>query len=119
MSRYRALYDAKGLLAEFEDDVCVFMRADAPAPAPGPQVIRDIGAYRSMIDGSMIEGRKQHRDHLKAHGCIEVGSDTSHMKPRKPIPLPSRKELLHRMLGDVSERELQNMVKREIRNNRL
>lgn len=82
------------------------------------QVVRDTPAYRSMIDGSLIDGRKRHRDHLKAHNCIEVGNDTSHMKRPPPAPDHRRKETLRRMLSDVSERQLQNMVKTEIRKHR-
>lgn len=85
--------------------------------AAGPQIIGDLKPYKSMIDGSIIDGRKRHRDHLKAHGCIEVGNDTSHMQ-RKAIPITGRKESLHRMLADVSEKQLQGMIKQEIRNRR-
>ena len=46
-----------------------------------PQVIKDIDPYVSQIDGSVITSRSQHRDHLKAHGCVEVGNEK--MDPRK------------------------------------
>ena len=46
-----------------------------------PQVIKDIDPYVSQIDGSVITSRSQHRDHLKAHGCVEVGNEK--MEPRK------------------------------------
>lgn len=46
-------------------------RSDVPCP----MVIRDIEPYRSMVDGSIISGRRQHRDHLKAHGMVELGND--------------------------------------------
>lgn len=85
--------------------------------AKGPQVVGDLKPYRSMIDGSIIDGRKRHRDHLKAHRCAEVGNDTSHMQ-RKPIALPSRKEGLHRLMADMSDRDVQRIVQQEIRNNR-
>lgn len=35
----------------------------------------DIQPYKSMVTGEMIEGRKQHRDHLKEHRLIEVGNE--------------------------------------------
>lgn len=38
-------------------------------------IIGDIEPYKSVIDGSVISGRRQHRDHLRAHGCIEVGNE--------------------------------------------
>lgn len=46
-----------------------------------PQVMKDIDPYVSQIDGSLITSRSQHRDHLKAHGCIEVGNEK--MEPQK------------------------------------
>lgn len=48
----------------------------------GLQVVKDIEPYRSVITREVIGGRKQHRDHLRAHGCIEVGNEK--MKPRQP-----------------------------------
>lgn len=53
-----------------------------------PMVANDIQPYKSMIDGTMIMSRSQHRTHLKDHGCIEVGNETKHIKPRKPLESP-------------------------------
>jgi hypothetical protein len=120
MSRSRILYDRHGKFAEYENDELVWVRPDrsaGDAQEPSPQVIRDLEPYQSMIDGSMIDGRKRHRDHLKAHGCVEIGNDTTHAT--RPAAKPaSHKKLLSQMLGDVSERELQHMVKREIEKHR-
>lgn len=55
-----------------------------------PMILPDIQPYRSMIDGSMITSRSQHKKHLKAHGCVEIGNEK--LKP-KPFMPPSRKEL--------------------------
>lgn len=82
---------------------------------PVSGIIRDLSPYRSMITGQMIDGRRQHRDHLRAYGCVEVGNDTSHMKARKPQAKASRKELMHRQLADVSDRQAQKMVKQAIK----
>ena len=38
-------------------------------------VMPDIQPYQSMIDGRMITSRSEHRRHLKANNCIEVGND--------------------------------------------
>ena len=38
-------------------------------------VIGDIEPYESIITGEQIGGRRQHRDHLRDHGCIEVGNE--------------------------------------------
>ena len=40
-----------------------------------PMVSSDIGGYVSQIDGSWIESRSKHRDHLKRHGMVELGND--------------------------------------------
>lgn len=64
-----------------------FMELDLDAPRPprkGPYIMSDIGAYKSMITGQMITSRSEHRDHLRAHGCIEVGNE---------MPQPIREEL--------------------------
>lgn len=113
--RSRTLFDRHGAYLEIVDDEVVWVRPDKlePEPDAGPQVVRDLAPYQSMIDGSVIDGRKRHRDHLKAHRCVEVGNDTTHLK-RAPLPIQGRKESLHRMLADVGERDLQRIVKREI-----
>lgn len=49
-----------------------------------PAVLGDIQPYRSMIDGSMIASRSEHRAHLKQHGCVEVGNDSSLQKTETP-----------------------------------
>ena len=54
-----------------------------------PYIIGDIQPYRSMATGQIIEGRRQHREMLKATGCIEIGNDSSIMNPvRKPLKSP-------------------------------
>jgi hypothetical protein len=40
----------------------------------------DIQPYVSMIDGSIINSRSQHRTHLRDHNCIEIGNETKHLK---------------------------------------
>ena len=54
-----------------------------------PHVMGDIAPYRSMIDGSMITSRSHHREHLRQHGCVEVGNDSSLKRERGPIQPPS------------------------------
>lgn len=40
-----------------------------------PMVMPDIQPYRSMVTGEVINSRSRHREHLKDHGCVEVGND--------------------------------------------
>ena len=51
-----------------------------------PMIMRDIPAYRSAVTGETIDGRRAHRDHLRAHGCIEVGNDLPHAALRPDLP---------------------------------
>jgi hypothetical protein len=41
-----------------------------------PMIMSDIKEYRSTIDGSVISSRNKHRQHLREHGCVEVGTET-------------------------------------------
>lgn len=68
----------------------------------GPMIMNDINPYVSMIDGSVISSRSKHRDHLRQHGCIEVGNDSSVFNPkRKPLaPPPGLKETLIRVANE-------------------
>ena len=52
------------------------------------QVMGDLEPYKSMITGEVIQGRKQHRDHLKAHGKIEIGNEyeSASKRERKEMP---------------------------------
>lgn len=44
-------------------------------------IMSDLPPYKSMVDGSMIGGRRQHREHLSQHNLVEVGNETKHLKP--------------------------------------
>ena len=46
-----------------------------PSEIAAPYVLGDVQPYKSMITGEMIAGRRQHREHLRQHGCIEVGNE--------------------------------------------
>lgn len=46
-----------------------------------PMVYGDIEPYISQIDGSIIHSRSRHKEHLRDHGCIEVGNEKVTPKP--------------------------------------
>lgn len=69
-----------------------------PSRSNAPYVIGDITPYQSMIDGSMIQGRRQHREHLRQHGCIEVGNEN--LKPKAEVPIS--RESIRRDLYQVA-----------------
>jgi hypothetical protein len=45
---------------------------------------------RHMADGRFYDSKHRFREVTKAHGCVEIGTDTSFLKPRKPIKLDRR-----------------------------
>lgn len=55
-------------------------------------VMPDIKGYRSMCDGSWVDGRAAHREHLRMHNVIEVGNELDKPKPRKVGPPPGLKQ---------------------------
>ena len=70
-----------------------------------PMVQSDISGYISQIDGSWIDSRSKHRNHLKQHRMIELGNDvpTRH----KPIEI-SRKsnEARKRQIAEMAYAKL-------------
>lgn len=66
-----------------------------------PYIIPDINPYKSMVDGSMVMGRAQHREHLKRHNVVEVGNSFDNAKP-KPINTPGG--LKDQLIRAVNER---------------
>lgn len=68
------------------------------------QSMPDIAPYRSMLDGKIINSRSSHREHLRDHGCVEVGNDSSLRGDYKPIASPpGLKDALLRSYHEVIE----------------
>lgn len=65
-------------------------------------VMPDIKPYRSMATGEMIEGRRQHREMLKATGCIEIGNEKQ--VNRAIAPPPGLKETLIKVANEKLHR---------------
>lgn len=85
----------------------------------GIQIIGDIQPYKSMIDGSRVAGRAQHRAHLKAHGCIEVGNEKMERpKPVERIKSDQRKRALHQQFANMNDRQVRQAVRAEIESRR-
>ena len=72
----------------------------------------DIMPYRSMIDGGMVTSRAQHRRHLKANNCEEVGNDdpSRHIRQEKQTD-----ERLERLKYEVNKRMTNEQADRIIR----
>lgn len=86
--RTRTIYRDGRAIAIYKNDELVYSDPSYREKTPNSMyVMPDISPYRSMIDGSEITSRSRHREHLKAHGCLEVGDQTHHLK-QKPVTVP-------------------------------
>jgi len=114
VSSYKAIYDKQGLVAEYEDGTLIWARQEIDQLMQHVNLMVDIKPYKSMIDGSIITSRSQHREHLRRHNCIEIGNEKMHNTP--PPKQDNRRESLHRRLGDMSDRQA-NQILKELRRN--
>ena len=73
---------------------------DVPEPR-APLVMPDIKPYKSMIDGSEITSRSRHREHLRAHRCIEIGNETKYLKAEPMRSPPGLKDTIIRATEQV------------------
>jgi len=76
-------------------------------------VMPDIQPYKSMIDGSMITSRSQHREHLKVNGCIEIGNDWKHPidnRPRLDSAKPQLIEAVQRAKEQYGTRNVERAI---------
>ncbi len=82
MARIRIIYDKDGnKKAEYLNGKLIFSsQHEEEKREAGYAILGDIRPYQSMVDGTYIEGRKQHREHLKRNGLIEIGNETKHLK---------------------------------------
>jgi len=71
-------------------------------------VMPDISPYKSMIDGSMITSRSVHRDHLREHGCIEVGNEK--METKLPPPIDTRREVMRQQLANMTHKQANQIL---------
>ena len=65
--------------------------------ASGIAVIKDCEPFISMADGkTIISSKSQYRDHLRQHGCVEVGNEPLRAKkPDAPSVAPILKDIYH------------------------
>lgn len=99
MSRWRHI---NGVLTEID--------AEGP-PEARIHVMSDIQPYQSMVTGEMVTSRSRHRQHLKEHGCIEVGNEKMEAPKITPPSREDRRRVLHQQLGDMSDRQANGILK--------
>lgn len=56
----------------------------------GPTIMRDKAPYLSPLDGTVVEGRAAHREHMNRHNVYEAGDtkigDMSRGRDNSPLP---------------------------------
>ena len=113
MSKYKAIFDKQGLLAEFEDGEMVYLREEYSPPEKSdlasPMIMLDIQPYQNMINGGIITSRSEHRELLKRHNCVEVGNEK--MQTKVTATPNNRRELISRQLGDMSDKQANKVLK--------
>lgn len=72
-------------------------------PFPCPQHVPDISPYLSPVDGRYVAGRKDRRDDLARHGCIDANE----------LPRPTGGKLRNRRFAQ--KHGLEHMLKEEAR----
>lgn len=75
-------------------------------------VMPDIQPYKSMIDGRMITSRSEHRAHLKANNCIEVGNEDPTKMVQKSAPKNSRVDVLRHQLANMTHADANRVLAR-------
>lgn len=107
MPRSRTVWKDGQLFAEYVDGKLTYLNPNYQPPARSdavyaPMIMRDIGEYKSVIDGTMITSRSAHRDHLKRHDVIEVGNECMRGAPR-PEPAVSSRDIGEAIKRHVEE----------------
>lgn len=98
-------------------DGVLYEKGSEPRVENDTMIMSDIQPYQSMITGEMITSRSKHRQHLKEHGMIEVGNDSSLTKPYTGMPDTNpeqRREILRREVNKFTNAEWKAAGKREL-----
>jgi hypothetical protein len=66
-----------------------------------PMVQSDIEGYISQVDGSWIDSRSKHRNHLKQHRMIELGND---------VPMEHKPAQISRKSQDERKRQIAELA---------
>ena len=97
-------------------DGVLYERGHEPMP-DAPMIMPDIKPYVSQVDGSVITSRAKHREHLKAHGCVEIGDQVAPMlnhRPNYDVRPEQRKELIRAQVDAMSHADFKRALQRDI-----
>lgn len=108
MSRYHAVYDDKGLAYEIENGEYVYIREDIKDKGvvqnSAPTIHGDLPDFVSPIDGSIIRGRADLRNHCVRHNVIPTaeldGLPPKPLNGLQPMTAAEREEC-RRMIAEI------------------
>ena len=95
----------------------LYEKGSEPDTRVAPDVMPDIAPYRSMITGELITSRSRHREHLRDHGYVEVGNDSSLSAKYKGMPDTApqqRKELLRAQVDAMTHAQWKAAGRRDL-----
>lgn len=84
------------------------------------EVIPELKPYRSQVDGTVIDSRAKHREHLKKHGLRQVDpSEVTKEKimnyqPNYDVAPEQRRELIRAQIDAMPHEEFKRALKRDI-----
>lgn len=83
-----------------------------------PTVMPDIKPYQSMITGEIITSRSKHREHLREHGCVEIGNEalktTQYYQNIGDVAPRERHELIKAQIDAMSHKEFREALKADV-----
>lgn len=91
-------------------DGVLYEKGTEPSNRVAPDVMPDIHPYRSMVTGELITSRSRHREHLRDHGMVEIGNDSSLHAKYKGMPDAApqqRKELLIAQVNAMTNKQFE------------
>lgn len=88
-----------------------YVRSDLAMPYIAP----DRTEYKSVITGEQITSRNQHREHLKQHGCEEVGNEKIDIAPAREKVAKSMKATLAQDIKEAKEQVEAGYVAPEVK----
>lgn len=68
-------YDIYRTVAKMDEDLPVCCGKQTKRKIVAPNIAPDIAPFISPVDGKLVSGRSDRREHMKRHGLIEVGNE--------------------------------------------
>lgn len=84
-----------------------------------PMIMRDIGEYVSVVDGTHISSRSAHREHMQRHDLVELGNER--FKSPRPDFTFDRRETARSIYAHLDsvrrmpERQYRDVIERQQR----